>query len=312
MRHHSAAAACSSGRGPARPSRGGAEQLVGLDAGARHGGQPFGQQRGELVAADLRGQGVEQLAPFLERRGVVAGDAPVESSLVGGGGLLQLRRAGRAPVVDGDLHGRSPDLDVGHRGGVGSDPVLRPGRQRRSAAVARPRTWSASWSTRCARWVEVGTPVRVVGQSLRDAGHPGQRAGAGVAQPGGVQPPVEHRGAVLGRDQFPVARGRPQRLHGVLARGAEQQQMGAQRGPGGLVGQAGEQLCRRCCPGRRRRRGPTTGSRAVLGGDVEAVEVALGGLTEPGGGVGLLAHAGWSRTAGRRRGPASTRGCRWG
>ena len=61
--------------------------------------------------------------------------------------------------------------------------------------------------------------------------------------------------------------------------------MGAQRGPGGLVGQAGEQLVDGAVQGL-----DDVGTDDVLGGDVEAVEVALGGLAEPGGGVGLLAH----------------------
>jgi len=71
--------------------------------------------------------------------------------------------------------------------------------------------------------------------------------------------------------------------------------VGAQGGPGGLIGQPGGQ----CLDGGVQRvdhvdRGAVDAGRGlvaqqVLGCDVEAVEVALGGLAEPGGRVGLLA-----------------------
>ena len=58
MRHHSGGRGVLVGQRAGRVigRGGGAQQLVGGDAGARHRGQPLGQQRGELVVADLRGE----------------------------------------------------------------------------------------------------------------------------------------------------------------------------------------------------------------------------------------------------------------
>ena len=184
-----------------RPGRvigrsGGAQQLVGGDARAGHRGQPLGEQRSELVVADLRGQRVEQLAPFLERRRVDAGDGAVEPSLPGRGGLLQLRCTGRSPVVDRDLHCGPPDLDVGDRGGLWPEAVLCPRRQ--CCLVGRPRSdLVGELLDQVSALGEVGAPVRVLSQAGRDRGHPRQRPCAGVAQAGGVQAPVEDRGAVV-------------------------------------------------------------------------------------------------------------------
>ena len=155
----------------------------------------------------------------------------------------------------------------------------------------------------------------------RRAARPGARAGRGRRPSAGPRPGVPGSPGIHGSGpapalrspeasrrqsrtaarsscalQLPVAGGGPERFDGVLAGGAEQQQMGAQGGPGGLVRQPGSQ----CLDGGVQRvdhvdRGAVDAGRGlvaqqVLGGDVEAVEVALGGLAEPGGGVGLLAQ----------------------
>ncbi len=74
--------------------------------------------------------------------------------------------------------------------------------------------------------------------------------------------------------------------------------MGAQGGPGGVVGEAGDERLDRVVQGVDHVDRGAAGVLAewsgevVFGGDVEGVEVAGGGLAEPGGGVGLLAQQG--------------------
>ena len=135
---------------------------------------------------------------------------------------------------------------------------------------------------------QVAAPFGVLGQRGRNCRHPRQRPGGGVAHPGGVQPPVQHRGAIAGGVEFPVARRLPQLGDRIGPTGTQQHQVGAQSRPGRLVSEAGQQLLDRHV-----HRGGHGAADDVLGGDVEAVEVALGGVTEPNPWVGFLAdHAG--------------------
>ena len=62
----------------------GAQQVVGVDAGAGDGGEPFGQDRGELVAAHGGSDLLEQVAPFGQCGGAVAGQACLQAGVAGG------------------------------------------------------------------------------------------------------------------------------------------------------------------------------------------------------------------------------------
>ncbi len=123
--------------------------------------------------------------------------------------------------------------------------------------------------------------------ALGDAGEPRQRARAGVAEAGVVEPPVEDGGPVVGGVEFAAAGGCRELGDRVGAVRGEQQQMGAQGGPGRLVGQAGHNLL-----GRDVQRLDELMSCQVFGGHLEGVDVAGGGVAEPDGRVVLLALQG--------------------
>ena len=134
---------------------------------------------------------------------------------------------------------------------------------------------------------QIVPPHRMVAQPLRDAGEPRQRSRAGVAVAGVVEPPVQDGGPVVGRVEFPAAGGCGQLGDRVGAVRGEQQQMGAEGGPGRLVDQTGHNLL-----GRDIQRLDDFASGQVFGGHLEGVDVAGGGVAEPDGRVVLVALQG--------------------
>ena len=127
----------------------------------------------------------------------------------------------------------------------------------------------------------------MVAQPLRDAGQPRQRSLAGVAVAGVVEPPVQDGGPVVGGVEFPAAGGCRELGDRVGAVRGEQQQMGAEGGPGRLVDQAGHNLL-----GRDVQRLDDFASGQVFGGHLEGVDVVAGGVCEPDGRVVLVALQG--------------------
>ena len=127
----------------------------------------------------------------------------------------------------------------------------------------------------------------MVAQPLRDAGQPRQRSVAGVAVAGVVEPPVQDGGPVVGGVEFPAAGGCRELGDRVGAVRGEQQQVGAEGGPGRLVDQAGHNLL-----GRDIQRLDDFASGQVFGGHLEGVDVAGGGVCEPDGRVVLVALQG--------------------
>ena len=127
----------------------------------------------------------------------------------------------------------------------------------------------------------------MVAQPLRDAGEPRQRALAGVAEAGVVEPPVQDGGPVVGGVEFPAAGGCRQLGDRVGAVCGEQQQMGAEGGPCRLVDEAGHNLL-----GRDIQRLDDFPSGQVFGGHLEGVDVVAGGVCEPDGRVVLVALQG--------------------
>ena len=80
---------------------------------------------------------------------------------------------------------------------------------------------------------------------------------------------------------------------GVAAVRGEQDQVGAQGGPRGVVGEAVDDPV---CAGVEA--GDRGSSEVVFGGDVERVDVPGGGVGQAGGGVGLLSAASWMAESG--------------
>ena len=152
---------------------------------------------------------------------------------------------------------------------------------------------------------QIVPPHRVVAQPLRDAGEPRQRSLAGVAVAGVVEPPVQDGGPVVGGVEFPAAGDCRELGDRVGAVCGEQQQMGAEGGPGRLVGEAGHNLL-----GRDIQRLDDFASGQVFGGHLEGVDVAGGGVCEPDGRVVLVALQGGGGPRPRRRGPGSARAAR--
>jgi hypothetical protein len=127
--------------------------------------------------------------------------------------------------------------------------------------------------------------VRVVAELLGDAGEPGQWSLAGRQVV--VEAPVEDGGAVVGGVQLAGAGGDLERGGGVGAGGGEQDEVGAQGGPRGVVGDAGDDPV-----GTGLQRGDSGGAEVVFCGDGEGVEVAGGGGAEPQGGGEVVAGGG--------------------
>ena len=84
-----------------------------------------------------------------------------------------------------------------------------------------------------------------------------------------------------------------QRGEGFCAGGGEQDEVGAQGRPGGVVGDARDDPV-----GTGLEAGDGGGAEVVFGGDVEGVEVAGGGGAEPHGGGGVVAGGGGGRDGG--------------
>ena len=127
----------------------------------------------------------------------------------------------------------------------------------------------------------------MVAQSWGDAGEPRQRTWAGVAVAGVVEPPVQDGGPVVGGVEFAAAGGCRELGDRVGAVRGEQQQMGAEGGPGRLVGEAGHNLL-----GGDVQRLHDFASCQVFGGHMEGVDVPGGGVCEPDGRVVLVALQG--------------------
>ncbi len=134
---------------------------------------------------------------------------------------------------------------------------------------------------------QIVPPHRMVAQPLRDAGEPRQRALAGVAVAGVVEPPIQDGGPVVGGVEFPAAGDCRELGDRVGAVCGEQQQVGAEGGPGRLVDQAGHNLL-----GRDVQRRDDFASGQVFGGHMEGVDVVAGGVCEPDGRVVLVALQG--------------------
>ena len=128
---------------------------------------------------------------------------------------------------------------------------------------------------------------------------------AGVAVAGVVEPPVQDGGPVVGGVEFPAAGGCRELGDRVGAVRGEQQQMGAEGGPGRLVDQTGHNLL-----GRDIQRLDDFPSGQVFGGHMEGVDIAGGGVSEPDGRVVLVALQGGGGPRLRRRGPGSARAAR--
>ena len=153
--------------------------------------------------------------------------------------------------------------------------------------------------------LQVPTPVGVVGEALGNAGEPRQRTG----HVGLGESVVEDGGPVGGGVDLPHRDRGGEALDRVVAVGVQQQQVAAQRGPRRFVGQAGGDLL-----GRGVEAFDELGAGEVVGGDVQGVVVAGGGLAEPQGGIvliGLLGGGGAGGTvAGQDRFKAVGRGSR--
>ncbi len=223
----------------------GAQQGWGVGAGPGQGGELLdegGPMRvGAGAEADLDGE----RGPG----GAVAGvdrlrDPRVEALLGAAVGGAQLGLAGRAGVVLGDGVGGAEDGDV-----PAQLPVLLGQQQASPAGGGRDRVRLRGLADVTDRrgdlggaGGEVGPPVRVVGEALRDPGEPGQWAGGVAAGVGGVEAPVEDGGDVgCGVDLAAAQRG-GERGDGVLAVGGEQGEVAAEGGPGGAVSDAGDDL----------------------------------------------------------------------
>ena len=141
----------------------------------------------------------------------------------------------------------------------------------------------------------------MVAQPLRDAGEPRQRSLAGVAVAGVVEPPVQDGGPVVGGVEFPAAGDCRELGDRVGAVRGEQQQMGAEGGPGRLVDEAGHNLL-----GGDVQRLDDFASGQVFGGHMEGVDIAGGGVSEPDGRVVLVALQGGG---GPRRASSRARIC---
>jgi hypothetical protein len=127
----------------------------------------------------------------------------------------------------------------------------------------------------------------MVAHSWGDAGEPRQRALAGVAVAGVVEPPVQDSSPVVGGVEFPAAGDCRELGDRVGAVRGEQQQMRAEGGSCQLIDQTGHHLL-----GRHVQRRDDFPSGQVFGGDMEGVDVACGGVCEPGGRFPLVALQG--------------------
>ena len=315
MRHHSAAAACSSGSGPA----GGRAARSSWWAVTPARDIAASRSASSGVNSSPRTCGATSRSSW--RHSFSAGvwspvTAPVEPSLPASRSAFCSCGApvGRRSSA-GDLHGGSPHLDVGRPWSAsGRSPFCAHAGQRPGLGCRWRRwwTWSAS-SARpgAARWVEVAAPVRVLGQTGRDC-----RASTAAARRPVLRSPEASRRQSSTAARSPAVSssrslgGRPQRGHGVLARwrrAAAGGRAGSARRPR-RTGRAAAASTARVHRARRRtvrcRRRPRRRRRGCRGS---------AGRPRRAGSRGRPARgSGWSRTAGRRRGPASTRGCRWG
>jgi len=206
---------------------------------------------------------------------------------VGGG---QLGLAGRAGVVLGDGVGGAEDGDVAAQlpvlvgqqqsspGGGGRDRV---GLRGLADLTDRRRDLGGACG-------EVGPPVRVVGEALRKLGEPGQRAGgvaAGVAAGSRRQSRTAATSAAVSISRAAQRGG--ERGDRVLPVGGEQGEVAAEGGPGGAVGDAGDDLV----DGVLEVLGPA-GAVDVDGGVAEAVAVPGVGGGQVGVWVGKLLAGG--------------------
>ena len=149
----------------------------------------------------------------------------VERVLVGGGCLVELGRSGGSPISRVDLGGGPPHLDrFDERSAgpaAGRHPVGQVGRG--------PPDLGGEVGDEVGAGLQVGTPVGMVGELGGDAGQPGQRPGAGGC--GGVGGRGRRPGR--SRSRAPAAAAAACRvLDGVVSVGVEEQQVGAQGGPG--------------------------------------------------------------------------------
>jgi hypothetical protein len=118
-------------------------------------------------------------------------------------------------------------------------------------------------------------------------GSHGSGPGAGVAATGVVEPPIEDGGPVVGGVEFAAAGGCSELGDRVGAVCGEQQQVGAEGGPGRLLDQVGHHLLGRdiqCL------HALTSGQ--VFGGHMESVDIECGGVRQPDGRVVLVALQG--------------------
>ena len=191
----------------------------------------------------------------------------VEVPLPGSGGLLQLQGTGGTSVLGADLHRGPPHLHIG-QDAVGDGAVMLGCPFWRASVSA---TLALNPVGQCADQLgsggQVAAPFRVFAQSRGDAGQPRQRALAGVAVPGVVQPPIQDGGPVLGEVEIADAgdggrAGRPGRC------GAASSRRWARR-----VGQAAHSQTGHYLLGWRRQRLDASGPARSSAADVQGVDV---------------------------------------
>jgi hypothetical protein len=272
MRHQSAAALWSSGSGPFGRAR---RTMLGASMPARPRAARRSASSG--VNGSLRGwvSTRSKTWPHSARAGVrLPGQARGQAGLPAVGCLADLGGSGRSAVCRVDVGRGPPDRDVDEEfGGWAALALPRPGGQ--FAEVRPARRLGRAGHVPGLRGRRGRGPTRGRRRGPRGPRAATAGAGAGAAQPGVVQAPVQDGGDVAsGVDLAHRGRG-VQLLDGVEAVRCEQDEVSAQGGPGVSAGEVGND--RVGCLGRGV--GPAR-AQVLLGGDVEGVDVPGGRVTQ--------------------------------